>query len=44
MQLQTERERLAANYSNFRVTNDNTPFSPELELTEGQINKSGRWR
>lgn len=35
MQLQTEQVRLAANYLNFRVTNDNTPsFSPELELKD----------
>lgn len=31
VQLQIEKERIAANYLNFRVTNDNTPsFSPEL--------------
>lgn len=31
MQLQIEKERIAANCLNFSVTNDNTPFSPELE-------------
>lgn len=41
MQLQTEKVRLAANYLNFRVTNDNTPsFSPVLELRDRYISQA----
>lgn len=41
MQLQTEKARLAANYLNFRVTNDKAPsFSPVLELRDRYISQA----
>lgn len=36
----SEREKTAAYYLDFRVTSDNTPFSPELESVERQIHKA----